>query len=317
MPQAHEDSSLSRRPARHRDRRRGGDHQWSEGGRQGHRRSEARGLGRWRGGAGLPEPARRSRHEAREHLRDGSGRRGLQGPHRTDGSGQGTVRPRNQRAHARRSDRRRGRVPRSLGRRRAQAGHGQADGREAADSRARQPDAGNPAGTRARSAPGRGAGDGPHGLSEPGQQRSVLPVHLPRGARRRRDRDHEGNGDRGCERDCGTGASGAERYRRDGLWHSGSVVRPRISDSEALRSASHRKDRAGRGEGRDGLRRGDASDRGHGRLRAASAAVRLSQRHDDEARVPARAQRRAGEKAHRVRGRRGRARAARGADRGR
>ena len=53
------------------------------------------------GGARVSRPARRSRHEAREHLCDGSGRRGLQGPRRTDGPGQGALRPRNRRAHAR------------------------------------------------------------------------------------------------------------------------------------------------------------------------------------------------------------------------
>ena len=127
--------------------------------------------------------------------------------------------------------------------------------------------------------------------------------------------DHARDGNRRRERDCGTGASGTKRYRRDGLWHSGFVVRSRVPDSEAVRPAPDREDRAGRRQGCDGFRRRDASDRGHGSLRAASAAVRLPQRHDDEAGVPARAQRRAGEEAHRVRGRRGRARAARSADR--
>ena len=186
---------------------------------------------------------------------------------------------------------------------------------EAADSRARQPDARNPAGTRARSAPGRRARHRPHRLSESGQQRSLLPVHFPRRARCGRDHRHARDGNRRRERDRGTGASGTKRYRRDGLWHPGFVVRSGVPDSEAVRSAPDREDRAGRREGRDGFRRRDPSDRGHGSLRAASAAVRLPQRHDDEAGVPARAQRRAGEEAHRVRGRRGRARAARGADR--
>ena len=61
-------------------------------------------------------------------------------------------------------------------------------------------------------------------------------------------------------------------------------------------------------------RRRRASDRGHGSVRTASAAVRVSQRHDHEADFPAGAWRRAGEEAHRVRGRRRRARAARDAD---
>ena len=44
-------------------------------------------------------------------------------------------------------------------------------------------------------------------------------------------------------------------------------LRPGIPDSEAVRSAPDREDRAGRGEGRRGFGRGDASDRGHGRVR--------------------------------------------------
>ena len=43
-------------------------------------------------------------------------------------------------------------------------------------------------------------------------------------------------------------------------------LRPRVPDSEALRSAPDHQDRAGGGAGGDGQRRGDAADRRHGRL---------------------------------------------------
>ena len=66
-----------------------------------------------------------------------------------DGPGQGAICARNFCANARGSDQRRRHLPRPISRRCAQAGHGQADGRQAADPGAGQPDAGNPAGTRA------------------------------------------------------------------------------------------------------------------------------------------------------------------------
>ena len=64
----------------------------AEGRRQGHREGQARRLGRRRRGAGLPGPAGQARPAAREHLGHRPGRRGLEGPHRADGPGQGRVR---------------------------------------------------------------------------------------------------------------------------------------------------------------------------------------------------------------------------------
>ena len=49
----------------------------------------------------------------------------------------------------------------------------------------------------------------PHRLSEPGQQRPVLSVHLPRRARLRRDDDHRRDGDRRGARDRRAGAGRA------------------------------------------------------------------------------------------------------------
>ena len=96
------------------------------------------------------------------------------------------------------------RVPRLFERWRTEAGNGRDDGRQAADPRARQSGAGNPPGGREEGAPGLHHRDGPFGLSEPGQQRAVLPVHLPRRARRRRDHDHGSDEARVRARDRGT-----------------------------------------------------------------------------------------------------------------
>ncbi len=105
-----------------------------------------------------------------------------------DGGEQGALRPRHQGAHAGRRDRRRRHLPRPVGPEGADAGHGQGDGADAADPGAREPRAGDPARARQGRAARRHHRHRPVGLSEPGQQRAVLSVHLPRRARRRRDR---------------------------------------------------------------------------------------------------------------------------------
>ena len=103
---------------------------------------------------------------------------------------------------------------------------------------------------------------------EPGQQRAVLPVHLPRRARRRRDADQRGDEARLRARD-----------RRAGAWPSRRTSSPRptaasapafgarVPDPAAVRPAPARGDRAGRGQGGDGVRRRDAADRRLRRLR--------------------------------------------------
>ena len=118
----------------------------------------------------------------------------------------------------------------------------------------------------ARDSSGRGQGrsqrcsdrDRPHRLSKPGQQRSVLPLHFPRRTRCRRDHDHAHDGDRRCARDRRTCAPGSQRNCCQRLWHTGPLLRSRISDSQAFRPAPDREDRSARGEGGDGLRRRDA-----------------------------------------------------------
>ena len=83
--------------------------------------------------------------------------------------------------------------------------------RAAADLRAGQPDPGDHARRGEGGAPRRDHRHRPHRLPEPGQQRPVLPVHLPRRARLRRDDDHRRDGDRRGARDRRAGAGRAER----------------------------------------------------------------------------------------------------------
>ena len=109
---------------------------------------------------------------------------------RTEGDGpeQGALRTRHQRAHAGRDHARRRRVPRPVGRRRAEARDGAGDGARSDHPRDGQPDAGDHARACARGAARRHHRHRPFGLSEPGQQCALFPVHLPRraGLRRRR-----------------------------------------------------------------------------------------------------------------------------------
>ena len=57
-------------------------------------------------------------------------------------------------------------------------------------------------------------------------------------------------------------------HRRAGLRHREPALRPGVPDSQAVRPAPHRDDRAGGRQGGDGLRRGDAADRRLRRLHA-------------------------------------------------
>ena len=105
------------------------------------------------------------------------------------------VRPGHRRAHPGRGDRRRRRLPRPVGRRRAEAGDGGGDGRTTPlDLRAGQPDARDPArGGRARCAPTRSIATGRSDYPNQVNNVLVLPLHLPRRARRRRHRDQRGD----------------------------------------------------------------------------------------------------------------------------
>ena len=93
---------------------------------------------------------------------------------------------------------------------------------------------------------------GAYRFSKPDQQRAVLPVRVPRCARCRRDddqrRDEKGRRDR-------AGPHRGERgvgYRAFGLWCGYAGVRPRLPAAQAVRSASHIRDRSCRRQGCDG-----------------------------------------------------------------
>ena len=113
--------------------------------------------------------------------------------------------------HAARGDRRRRHLPGSVGRWRAQGRHGGQHGPAPADLRAGQPQPRDPARGRQGGARRRHHGHRPHRLPEPGQQRPVLPVHLPRRARLRRHHHHRRDGSGGGARDCRTRPGRAER----------------------------------------------------------------------------------------------------------
>ncbi len=126
-----------------------------------------------------------------------------------------------------------------------------------------------------------------HRLPEPGQQRPVLPVHLPRRARLRRDDGDRRDGNRRCARHRRAGAGRAERRGGRGLRRRDAEFWARISDPQALRPPADDDDRAGRGAGRGGFGRRDAADQGHGGLPREAEDLRLCLGHDDEADLPA------------------------------
>ena len=104
----------------------------------------------------------------------------------------------------------------------AEARHGQADGGQAAGDGAGQSESGNHAGRSPQGAPRRDDLHRALRLSQPGQQRPVLSVHLPRRARCRRHRDQRGHEARRGRRDRAAGARSAVgcdrarfRQRRD------------------------------------------------------------------------------------------------------
>ncbi len=231
------------------------------------------------------------------------------GPRNADGGEQGALRLPHVGAHARRCHRRRGHLPRALRSEGADAGHGEGHGARPADPRARESGARDPAGAGEGRAPRRHHRHGPFRLPEPGEQRPVLSVHLPRCAGRGRHVDHRGDEARLHARDRRARARRAVGHRRPGLRGRGPRVRARIPDSEALRSAAHGDRAAGGGEGRDGQRRGHAADRGFRRVPRAPVAIHLSLEPDHETGVR---RRQAIGEARRVRRGRGGARAARG-----
>ncbi len=230
-------------------------------------------VGRRRCRARVPRSARLARHQAREHLGVRHRGRRLHRTHRGDGRQQGALHAGDEGAHAGRNSPRRGHLPRAVRRARAEARVAGHDGEGPADPGARQSRAGDHARRREGRAPRRDHRDRPLGFSEPGEQRPLLPVHLPRRARRRRNDDQRGDEARVRARDRRSRARRAVGHRRHGVRHREPVVRARIPDSEAVRSAPHRQHRARGGARGDGLRRRVAADRRFRRVQGRAYAV--------------------------------------------
>ena len=154
-------------------------------------------------------------------------------------------------------------------------------------------------------------GDRPQRLPQPGQQRPLLPLHLPRRARCRRHDRQRRDEDRLRARPRRARPQGAVRGRGPRLRRGGGRLRPEPDHPQAVRSAADRRARPGRGQGGDGFRRGDAADRRLRRLPPAAQPVRLQVRPGDAAGARAGARRaQAGD----LQRRRGRPRAARHPD---
>ena len=134
----------------------------------------------------LPRTAQGDRLRRREHHPVRHQGRDLPGPHRGHEPVEVGARGQDQGAHAGRGAGRRRRVLRPVGQGRGDPGHGQVDGGQADHLRHGQSRSGDHAGGSRRGPRRRHHGDRPLGLSQPGQQRARLPLHLPRRARRAR-----------------------------------------------------------------------------------------------------------------------------------
>ncbi len=133
--------------------------------------------------------------------------------------------------HAGRRGQGRRRVPRLLGSRRAHAGHGQDHGRPADHPGAGQPRARDPARAGARSAARLHHRHRPLRLSQPGQQRPVLPLHLQGRARQRRIAHHRGDEGGLREGDRGAGQGRDQRRGGRGLCRTRAALRGRTTSS--------------------------------------------------------------------------------------
>ena len=126
------------------------------------------------------------------------------------------------------------------------------------------------AGRGARGARRRHHGDRALGLSQPGQQRAGLPLHLPRRPGRARQDDQHGDEDRRRQRAGGTGARGRAGRGRGRLSRRAAALRARIHHPDAVRSPPHPRHPDGGGQGGDGVRRRAPADRRHERLQGAA-----------------------------------------------
>ena len=123
------------------------------------------------------------------------------------------------------------------------------------------PNPGDHAGACARRPPRRDDLHRPLGFPEPGQQRPLLPLHLPRRARLRRARHQRGDEDGGGARHRSPCPRGTVGRRRARLFRRDADLRPGFPDPLALRSAADPAHRAGCRQGRLRDRRRRAPDR--------------------------------------------------------
>ena len=205
--------------------------------RQGAGRCETGQHRRRRGGPGLPRPSAGNGPETRERHGVRRGGRGLGRPpgHRPL---QGALRPGHQREDSAGGAGRRRRVSRPVRPQRAEAGMAGKARAQAPGPGAGQSGPGDHARFGAAAPSGRHRGDGPDRLPQPGQQRAVLPLHLPRRVGCRRHHHQRGDEGRrgGSHRRAGPGRG--VRGGRRGLWRRRADLRPRIHHPQALRPAA-------------------------------------------------------------------------------
>jgi malate dehydrogenase (oxaloacetate-decarboxylating)(NADP+) len=127
----------------------------------------------------------------------------------------------------------------------------------------------------------------PFGLPEPGQQRAVLPLHLPRRAGLRRHQDHGSDEARLRARDRAAWPRPTSARKWPTPMPARSCPSARLHHPDAVRLAPDPAHRAGGGAGGGGVGRGHAADPGLRRLHAEPHALRLPDRHDHAAGVPA------------------------------
>ncbi len=192
--------------------------------------------------------------------------RDLPGPHRCDGPVEVGPRRAYRPSHAGGSAGRRRRLPGPLRRRRAQARHGDEDGAAADHLCHGQSGSGDHPARGQGSAPRRDHRHRPIGLSEPGQQRAGLPLHLPRRTRRARHRDQRGDEDRRRPGARQPRAPAGARGGRRRLWRCRAAFRAGLYHPGAVRSAPDGGRPCRRRRGGDADRGRAPPDRGHGRL---------------------------------------------------
>ncbi len=265
---AHEHPGVPRRPARHGHHLRRRAAQRPRAGRQEDRRGEDRGLGRRRRRDRLPRPDGRPRRQARQHLRRRLQGRDLRRPRgRLRRVEDALCAEGHRRAHAGRRDEGRRRVPRLLGAGRGHAGHGQGAW-PASRSSWRWP---TPS---PRSGPSWPRRCGPTASSPPAARtirtRSTTSCASPtssaaRSTAARRKITEEMK--LACVREIADLAKADISDEVAAAYPGpGAGLRPRLHHPQALRFAPDPAHRAGGGQGRRGFRRGHAADRGHGGL---------------------------------------------------